>query len=161
MAIQRYFQRPSTYATASRLWLASPSPQADVDNFGYLIATFNTLAWNTVVCWPVEQLNCSASYTRNGGPEGLLVPGPYNGPIPNHGEVQISDECFFYEDDRLGPLVRPIYTQNTPFLLRGMATALKERVQPHHAGAKPFVFWVRYDGNPNQPGVLSIRRHQW
>ena len=160
MAIQRYFQGPSRYHRASDTWLAQPSPENGLDNFGYLMATFDTLEWNTADGQLFGGPNHSAGYTRNGGPEGLLILGSYDGPASNYGLVQISDECFFYEDDRFGPLVRPRYAQNTPFLLRGMATALKERVQLHHAGAKPFVFWVRYDGTPNRPGVLNIRRHQ-
>jgi len=157
MALQLYFQRESKYWSASSQWLALSSPENGLNNLGYLMTTFETLVWDTVAYWPVEPPNGSASYTRNNGPEGLLVLGPFNGLIPEYGEVQIPDNRFFYED---APEM-PVRVIDTPFLLRGMATALKERVQPHHAGAKPFVFWVRYDGTPNRPGVLNIRRHQW
>ena len=161
MAIQLYFQGPSRYHTASSLWLGQESPRQGLDNFGYLMTNFENLFWNTLAYWPVDRQNGSASYTRNGGPEGLLVLGPYDGPAPQHGQVQIPESCFFYEDDRFDLLTRPTHVRYTPFLLRGMATALKDRLLTQHAGSKPFVFWVRYDGNPNRPGVLRIRRHQW
>ena len=161
MAMQRYFQRSSRYWTASCAWLEQVSHQGGLDNFGALTTTVETLIWDTAVYWPVELPNRSASYLRNGGPEGLLVLGPHTGPLPNYGEIQIPDSCFFYEDERVGLLEKPIHLEDTPFLLRGMATGLKERLHPEQTASKPFVFWVRYDGNPNRQGVLKIRRHQW
>jgi hypothetical protein len=157
MAIQRYFQGPSRYHRASDTWLALPSPENGLDNFGYLMATLHTLEWNTADGQLFGGPNQSASYTRNNGPEGLLALGPYNGPIPGVGNVQIPEGCFFYED---APEM-PEHLIDTPFLLRGLATALRDRLPALQSVSKPFVFWVRYDGAPNRPGVLSIRRHQW
>jgi hypothetical protein len=165
MAIQRYFTRTSRYWTASSAWLNQASPAAGQNNFEYLIANFQILTWNTAAFWPVNEQNRSASYTRNGGPGGRLILGPFIGNLPqidgpkfNLENINIGRECFFYDDPNLSENQTPENTQDTPFLIRGIATALVSRLRADKSLSIKPLFWAHYDGSPNAPGSLSIQR---
>jgi hypothetical protein len=123
MAIQKYFKTArnslSKYYIQSLAWLRSPHVgNLTLTNFQFLMRNIGT-----VVTWETGKWNRSAKYTGSENKTAPLILGPIsNGPTPNVPEL--TDSEFFYVDESFEFNKTPGNPQDTPFIIRGIATAL-------------------------------------
>lgn len=133
-----------------------------VTNFDRLLSTFDTLSWVGTF-----DNNHSAPYPRHGylGGGGLLILGGIerlNTEFVDRAleikRKQIPSNGFYYEDSVTQMCEIPPDGRDTPHIIRGMAYALKTRVNENETTEPvPFIFWVSYDGTTERVGDLTIR----
>jgi hypothetical protein len=185
MARQKYFFQGSFYKEACRNWLNCFIGNNHQTVFDCLKNTARNLVWDTQAQWVTNPAttNSSAEY------QGLLVLGVQKTAdqmaaftdqlllgqgeeIDNglNGQLQIIDgalkdpngnyKYFFYECPHLNVLCQPEDVRDTPFIVRGMASALKDEVSMlGEAFPLPLVFWVSYKKNVvGGAGTLKIRK---
>jgi hypothetical protein len=125
MAIQSYFQRKSIYHDHALAWLrAKNAATSGQTNFDFLMANVGT-----VLTWETGDWNKSAPYTRHNNRTERLILGPI-GNLAEHGGVgtlkAIGKDEFFYVDGNTPLDEAPKNAQDTPFIIRGIATALRD-----------------------------------
>jgi len=137
MAIQTYFQKDSDYHNHSLSWLRSPhGADPTLTNFQFLMQNVGS-----VVAWKTGAWNTSADYTRVRNRTERLILGPINS-VTIEGRncplTTISLHEFFYVDDNTRIDEVPTYLQDTPFIIRGIATALRDCLNERIDGQLPY-----------------------
>jgi len=137
MAIQAYFQKDSDYHNHSLIWLRSPhGAEPTPTNFQFLMQNVGS-----VVTWKTGAWNTSADYTRVRNRTERLILGPINeftDPGRNCPLSTISLHEFFYVDDNTRIDEVPTYLPDTPFIIRGIATALRDCLSEVIDGKRPY-----------------------
>jgi hypothetical protein len=111
MPKQVYFTpKGSKYKDAANFFLNLGSSEQSLTNFQLLMDPKKpTLSWNTISVWPGNKgQNMSADHS---------------------GEVTLRDTDFKYQGDRGADDGFPPDVQDTPFIVRGIASALRDRLK--------------------------------
>ena len=143
MAIQTYFQQYSLYHDEALAWLRLNNvAHPTLSNFQFLMNHPGA-----VITWNTGHWNNSAPYPGAANRTERLILGPINHitiqgrncPVP-----RISNDEFFYVDDNTPINAAPANSQDTPFIIRGIATALKDCLRVDRPHFKNRFYSVRF-----------------
>jgi hypothetical protein len=169
MAIQTYHdttrRKPSKFYINSLEWLRSNHVVTPhLTNFQFLMQNIGFgVTWRTCASW-----NTSARFPRRGEETAPLILGPIDhamipGRVPRI--KTIAHDEFFYEDPNFGHNEVPNNNKDTPFIIQGIATALRVCLTQTIDGTQPYIntrfYMAKYESNSLEiramPAALDLK----